>query len=159
MKKVYIMVSGTGDGDGASADPPSIIASMLGSGDKKALADHFRTCVRTIEDWHARGLIAGTRKGRALWFDLSDCERRLGQLTSDSVGHPLLSPSQSALLGSDRPTEYATIAELAFRYSVSTRTIKNWKKAGLLPCFKIRRVLRFDVHACDKSLIEHGFDI
>ena len=46
---------------------------------------------------------------------------------------------------------------LAQRYGVSPRTITNWMSAGLLAFFKVRRVVRFDVAACDAALRQHGF--
>lgn len=46
---------------------------------------------------------------------------------------------------------------LAGRYSVSPRTIQNWMQAGLLVYFKVKRVVRFDIRACDESLRQYGF--
>jgi hypothetical protein len=46
---------------------------------------------------------------------------------------------------------------LARRYAVSERTITNWMNAGLLVVIKIRRVIRFDIPACDAALRQHGF--
>ena len=52
---------------------------------------------------------------------------------------------------------FADKTTLAQRYGVSPRTITNWMSAGLLAFFKIKRVVRFDVVACDASLRQHGF--
>lgn len=45
---------------------------------------------------------------------------------------------------------------LAERYGVSPRTITNWMNAGLLVFIKIRRVVRFDIPACDAALRQQG---
>ncbi len=58
-------------------------------------------------------------------------------------------------IGTDR--RFADKTTLAERYGVSSRTISNWMSAGLLAFFKISRVVRFDVAACDASLRQHGF--
>jgi len=47
---------------------------------------------------------------------------------------------------------YVTAKELAQRYGVGLRTITLWKASGLLVYIQIRRVVRFDAAACDKSL-------
>ena len=52
---------------------------------------------------------------------------------------------------------FADKTTLAERYGVSPRTITNWMSAGLLAFFKIKRVVRFDVAACDAALRQHGF--
>ena len=52
---------------------------------------------------------------------------------------------------------FADKRTLAERYGVSPRTITNWMSAGLLAFFKIKRVVRFDVAACDAALRQHGF--
>ena len=52
---------------------------------------------------------------------------------------------------------FADKQTLAERYGVSPRTITNWMRADLLAFFKIRRVVRFDVAACDAALRQHGF--
>jgi hypothetical protein len=52
---------------------------------------------------------------------------------------------------------FADKKTLAQRYSVSQRTITNWMSAGLLAFIKIRRVVRFDIPACDAALRQHGF--
>ncbi len=52
---------------------------------------------------------------------------------------------------------FADKKTLAQRYAVSERTITNWRSAGLLVSIKIRRVLRFDIPACDAALRQHGF--
>jgi hypothetical protein len=44
------------------------------------------------------------------------------------------------------------IEALAQRYGVCKRTITKWKDAGLLICIQVRRVVRYDVDACDESL-------
>ena len=52
---------------------------------------------------------------------------------------------------------FADKRTLAERYGVSPRTISNWMSAGLLAFFKIKRVVRFDIPACDAALRQHGF--
>jgi hypothetical protein len=52
---------------------------------------------------------------------------------------------------------FADKKTLAQRYAVSERTITNWRSAGLLAAIKIRRVIRFDIPACDAALQKHGF--
>ena len=41
---------------------------------------------------------------------------------------------------------------MASRYCVSTRTITNWVRDGVLPAIKIGAVIRFDPEACDAAL-------
>ena len=52
---------------------------------------------------------------------------------------------------------FADKKTLAERYGVSSRTISNWMSAGLLAFFKNKRVVRFDIPACDAALRQHGF--
>jgi hypothetical protein len=52
---------------------------------------------------------------------------------------------------------FADKKTLAQRYAVSERTINNWMSAGLLVSIKIKRVIRFDIPACDTALRQHGF--
>ena len=47
---------------------------------------------------------------------------------------------------------FVKIKMLAQRYGVCERTIKTWKDAGLLIYIQVRRIVRYDVVACDKSL-------
>jgi hypothetical protein len=51
---------------------------------------------------------------------------------------------------------FADAKALAERYGVSVRTIARWMSAGLLVGIKIRRVVRFDIPACDVALRQHG---
>jgi hypothetical protein len=53
-------------------------------------------------------------------------------------------------------SKYAKKCELAKRYAVGERTIERWMQAGLLVFIRVRRVVRFDITACDKSLLEYG---
>jgi hypothetical protein len=48
--------------------------------------------------------------------------------------------------------QFVKIKSLAQRYGVCERTIKKWKDAGLLIYIQVKRVVRFDVGACDESL-------
>ncbi|MEK0448527.1 MAG: Helix-turn-helix domain [Verrucomicrobiota bacterium] len=41
---------------------------------------------------------------------------------------------------------------MATRYRVSTRTITNWVRDGILPAIKIGNILRFDPDSCDIAL-------
>lgn len=52
---------------------------------------------------------------------------------------------------------FADKKTLAEHYGVSQRTITNWMGAGLLVFIKVRRVVRFEVSACDAALLEYGF--
>jgi hypothetical protein len=63
--------------------------------------------------------------------------------------------NETEIITTDR--RFADKRTLAERYGVSPRTITNWMRAGLLAFFKIRRVVRFDVVACDAALRQHGF--
>lgn len=47
---------------------------------------------------------------------------------------------------------FVKIKMLAQRYGVCERTIKTWKDAGLLIYIQVRRIVRYDVVACDESL-------
>jgi hypothetical protein len=160
MKEIIIKVSDLGHGKESPVDPSSLSGVIPGSSDKSAVAEHFLTCERTIEDWHAKGLIVGNRRGRAVCFDLSDCESRLAQLVSDASHHqPITASPQELVTQTGLLKEFATTAGLALRYKVSTRTVKNWKRMGLLSFIQVRRVLRFDVQECDASLHKYGFQI
>ena len=48
--------------------------------------------------------------------------------------------------------QFVKIKSLAQRYGVCERTIKTWKDAGLLIYIQVRRIVRYDVVACDESL-------
>jgi|GEM_PF-1904252 len=48
---------------------------------------------------------------------------------------------------------------IADHYGVCRRTIDEWMRLGLLVFFKIKRVVRFDIPACDESLRQHGYSI
>jgi hypothetical protein len=52
--------------------------------------------------------------------------------------------------------KYATKVGLARHYGVCPRTINGWMRLGLLVFFRIKRVVRFDIAACDASLGEKG---
>ena len=52
----------------------------------------------------------------------------------------------------DKDRRFVKIETLAQRYGVCKRTITKWKDAGLLICIQVRRVVRYDVDACDESL-------
>ena len=41
---------------------------------------------------------------------------------------------------------------IARRYGVSPRCITNWQKRRRIPYAKLGRVVRFDVHACDRAV-------
>jgi excisionase family DNA binding protein len=53
-------------------------------------------------------------------------------------------------------SKFAKKWQLAKRYAVGERTIERWMQAGLLAFIRVRRVVRFDVDACDKALLEYG---
>jgi hypothetical protein len=48
---------------------------------------------------------------------------------------------------------------IADHYGVCRRTIDEWMRLGLLVFFKIKRVVRFDIAACDESLRQNGYSI
>lgn len=50
--------------------------------DKFGIAAHYGVGVRTIENWLARGIISGQRKGKKLEFDIEECDRRLSACKS-----------------------------------------------------------------------------
>jgi len=52
---------------------------------------------------------------------------------------------------------FADKKTLAERYGVCKRTISNWMNADILVFFRIRRVVRFDIPACDAALQQYGF--
>jgi hypothetical protein len=54
---------------------------------------------------------------------------------------------------------FVTKKVLARHYSVSERTINTWNQAGLLVAIKIRRIIRFDVPACDAGLRGAGWNL
>jgi predicted DNA-binding transcriptional regulator AlpA len=48
---------------------------------------------------------------------------------------------------------------LGRRYTVSTRTIDNWMKNGLIPFIKIgRKFVRFDPDECDQAIARFKID-
>ena len=47
---------------------------------------------------------------------------------------------------------WATTDELADRYRLSAKTVRNWSKKRILPCVRRGRVVRFHVPTCDASL-------
>ena len=49
-------------------------------------------------------------------------------------------------------SEWLTINEVAQRYRVSVRCIRNWMAQGIIPFLRIGRVLRFNPVACDAAL-------
>jgi hypothetical protein len=55
---------------------------------------------------------------------------------------------------SDR--KFANKAGLADHFGVCIRTINEWMRLGLLSYFRVKRVVRFDVAACEESLKGHG---
>lgn len=147
----------------ASSVPPGAVALVIPEFfsvptqlDKRVLTKRYGTSDRTIENWLTKHLIVGGRKGRALQFEPLDCDRRLFAHTATQAPSPIREgPFMQSINSEDKI--FATMAYLAQRYDVDIRTIKTWKKMGLLTYFQVRRVLRFDVAACDASLRQHGF--
>jgi hypothetical protein len=45
--------------------------------DKFGIAAYYDVGVRTIENWLARGIISGQKKGKKLEFDIEECDRRV----------------------------------------------------------------------------------
>ena len=118
---------------------------------KEDLAKWFRVGIRTIEEWTQEGIILGRRVGRRLRFDLLECNRRIFLHANSSQ----YATNRERTMDTTEQ-EYATKAELAKRYGVAIRTIGNWQRAGLLTFFKIRRVVRFQLKACDEALHAHN---
>jgi len=58
----------------------------------------------------------------------------------------------SVIATETKPKHYMTIEELAEYFEVCTKTIANWKRDGLLVYIQVRRVVRFNVAACEESL-------
>ena len=54
----------------------------------------------------------------------------------------------------EKPTSrnLLTKRELADVYRVSTRTVSNWMKSGVLPYLKVGRVVRFDRASVSEAL-------
>ena len=113
--------------------------------DKSGLAARYLVGVRTIEKWQAAGIIDGERKGLRNYYEVAQCDGRLGKFRNQkNIMEKMEQPKMDQLFA-DKKT-------LAERYQVSSRTISNWKHAGLLVYFKIRNVVRFDIPACDAAL-------
>jgi hypothetical protein len=66
--------------------------------------------------------------------------------------NPMIAPNNAE-------RKFTTKAGLASRYDVGIRTIGEWQRLGLLAFFKIKRVVRFDVTACDENLRQYGYDV
>lgn len=45
--------------------------------------------------------------------------------------------------------QFLTIKDMAHRYNVVDRTIRNWIKQGM-PCIKVGNVLRFDIEEVEQ---------
>jgi hypothetical protein len=112
---------------------------------KRGLADRYSVGVRTLENWLAMHIILARMESGELIFDVVDCDRRLFDRTGKNK-------KESMNTENEAPKQFVTAEELAKRYGVGLRTITNWKAAGLLVFLQVRRVVRFDVNACDKSL-------
>jgi len=61
----------------------------------------------------------------------------------------------SVIANETKAKPYMTMEELAAYFGVCTKTIANWKRDGLLVYIQIRRVVRFNVAACEESLREN----
>lgn len=119
--------------------------------DKCWLKKYYNVSVRTLETWLSTKIIVGLRSGRKLRFNIKDCDQRL-------LGHRLnnekyttmetLNPNQLC------SRHWTTKKKLAEHYGVSLRTISYWMSLNILVFFKIKRVVRFDVSACDAVLNE-----
>lgn len=77
----------------------------------------------------------------------------------NTLESPPVSPRMETLKSSDLATDIAqgirflTKEQIAARYQVSVACINKWMAARRLPFLRIsHRVVRFDVHACDKAL-------
>jgi hypothetical protein len=42
--------------------------------------------------------------------------------------------------------------QIAARYKVSVRQVTNWMRRKILPYNKDRRIVRFNIHLCDKAM-------
>jgi excisionase family DNA binding protein len=56
---------------------------------------------------------------------------------------------------SDKPS-LMTAGEVAGLLGVRTNTVYAWANGGLIPCYRIRRLLRFDRAEIRSWLAEHG---
>lgn len=50
---------------------------------------------------------------------------------------------------------YVDIREIAKHFSVSTQTVRNWMKRGLVPYFRMGSVVRFDVEEVNRALEQY----
>jgi phage terminase Nu1 subunit (DNA packaging protein) len=55
----------------------------------------------------------------------------------------------------ERNVQYLNIQDVADKYLVTTKTIRNWIKKGL-PCLKVGNILRFDIIDVDNWLRKAG---
>lgn len=46
-----------------------------------------------------------------------------------------------------RPKQYHDKHDVAAEFGITTRTLEQWMKRGLIPFFKIGKTVRFDLHS------------
>lgn len=119
---------------------------------------YFGVGVRTIENWLRSGVIVGRMEGGEIVLNLADCEVRLVQHTDSHLegrtsNLKTLKQLMQAIADEPEVKRYMTIKELAEYFGVCPREIAEWKAAGLLPFIQVKRVVRFQVAACEKFLL------
>jgi hypothetical protein len=62
-------------------------------------------------------------------------------------------------VASNQNAKFADKAGIAAHYKVCPRTINEWMRIGLLVFFRVKRVVRFDIAACDECLKANGYPL
>jgi len=153
MSEYELNTSALRDQNRFPCEAPTSLGPILASDDITTLAEHFLIGTRTAEKWRKMGLLVGVRRGRAIHYNLAECERVL--LNRTVMEHGCKRPRISPLDLGAQPqmgAAYATTEMLAHRYCVNEKTIDNWKRSGLLTYVQIGRVVRYNSCACDSSL-------
>lgn len=83
-----------------------------------------------------------------------DLARDLGDVLDDSRNPRLMDPMPTPAPGTD---ELLTVADIAARLSVSDKTVRNWRSAGILPePIGIGGVIRWRPETFEQWLQEQG---
>jgi hypothetical protein len=127
---------------------------------KLGASAHFGVGVRTIENWLKQGIVVGRMEHGEIVLDLADSEIRLMQYTDSHLGGrrsnlKTLKQLMQAIADETKVKRYMTIKELADYFSVCPKEIGEWKRAGLLVFIQVKRVVRFQVAACEQFLLEN----
>lgn len=62
-------------------------------------------------------------------------------------------------LPDNQNAKFADKAGIAAHYKVCPRTINEWMRIGLLVFFRVKRVVRFDIAACDECLKANEYSL